>query len=200
MEIPFTKIVDFINAVGIDKLKCVREIIKMNQTDYSPIKDYYKVIRDYIIAYFKNPTEELPLPRRWPVNEVKRNLFLELFSKVKNHFGKKVEWIEGVENTQLPFEKFDIKINPDIFIKYKKEKFIIKLYFKREELEKKSADLLILLLKKSYENKNGDFIPGIYDIRNDKLITLKNVKINKDLEMTLNKEIELISSYITEIE
>jgi hypothetical protein len=197
MEFSFTKIVDFINSTGTSKIKIVRQAIEALETDYSAVKDYYKEIREHIIQYFKNPEEKFAVPKKWSSEIVKEKLFIDFAQKIKKRFRpKKIKWIDNISRKTLIFEQLDININPEIYFEHNGVKYIIKLYFKEEELNNKSAELLLLMLKKAYGEEYSDFILGIYDIRKNRLFSSDKLKISNDTEMALNEELKQFKNYV----
>ena len=201
MEFSFTKIVDFINSTGTNKLKIIRQAIEVLETDYSVVKDYYKEIREHIIQYLKNPEEKIAIPNKWSSEVVKEKLFIDLAQKIKKSFSpKKIKWIDNIHNELINIEQVDINVNPEIFAEYNGIKYIIKLYFKDDVLNKKSAELLILMLKKAYEEKYKDFVFRIYDLRRNKIYSSDKLKIDDDTEFTLNEEIKLLKRYFDRIQ
>ena len=197
MEFSFTKIVDFINSIGINKIKIVRESIEVLETDYSTIKDYYREIRKSIIQYFKNHEEKVPRPKKWSHDILKQNLFEHLAKNVQRQFNyKKCKWIENISKKTISIEGVDINVNPEIFVEYNGLKYIIKLYFKNEPLNKRSAELLILMLKKAYGANFSDYVLRIYDVRQNKLFSSDKLKIDKDTELALIEELKLFKRYL----
>ncbi len=196
MEFNFTKIVDFINSTGTNKLKIVRQAIEVLETDYSTVKDYYKEIREHIIQYFKNPKEKISIPNKWSSEVVKEKLFIDLAQTIKKRFiSKKIKWIDDVCRKTINIEGVDINVTPEIFIEYNGIKYIIKLYFKEEALNKKSAELLLLMLKKAYGEDYSDFVLGIYDIRKNRLFTSDKITFSYDTEIALHEELKQFKNY-----
>ncbi len=196
MEFNFTKIVDFINSTGTNKLKVVRQAIEVLTTDYNKVKDYYKEIREHIIQYFRNPEEKLAIPNKWSSEVVKENLFIDLAQTIKKRFRpKKIKWIDDVCRETINIEGVDINLNPEVFIDYEGVKYIIKLYFKEDPLNIRSAELLILMLKKAYGEKFPNYVLGIYDVRKNRLFSSDKLKIDEDTEFTLNEEMKLFKRY-----
>ncbi len=86
IRISFTKIIDYINSTGVDKIKCVKEAIEVEQEKYSPVKDHYKEVREHIIKHFKHPEIPLSIPKKWSFQESKQKDFIVLFENIKETF------------------------------------------------------------------------------------------------------------------
>lgn len=152
MKISLTELVDIVAKAGVRKARQVGLTAERHEDEYSVAKDFYKPLRDAIVAVHKR-------------GESKSRL-LDLFAHVRDQ--KKIGryrllvscyqkwwarndliWVDPVAGLYSR-HGITVSINPEIGLRFQNgEVLIIKLYFKAEKLSRADADLITSLMATS---------------------------------------------------
>jgi hypothetical protein len=188
IKISLTDFIDFVNKSGNPKLTKVRQI--KNRESYHPSRDFYKGLREGIIKIHE---EELPKNELFQVlDNIRKESKKEIYEKaihgyIKFWGNKKIKWFSPVTTTWKSGE-VEVKINPELGLKYGTKTIIIKLYFKSEELSKSRVAQILSLLEIQLRKKvSKECVFGVLDIKKSKLHF--NTKHDKSLLPLLEGEI-----------
>lgn len=172
IEVSLTDFVDFVCKTGSTKLTKVKQV--KNREEYSPATDFYKALREGIVAIHQNDGE------RKDLKEILENItdkkkvtnYQDCIEGYKKFWGRKdLKWFEP------PFKHWgigdlDVRINPELGLEIDKKFYIIKLYFKSDKLSKeKVTQILTLLESQLREEVEDEPIMAILDVKNSKLFT-----------------------------
>lgn len=169
--IPLTTFIDFVTKSGTPKMTVVRNW--KTRDKYDPAHDYYKRLREGIIAVHEEgqPTSTLDeLVATVPT--AKRSNYRAMVAAHKKWCRKKnIEWFEP-SRASWKAGGITVQVNPELGLAIDGERHVIKLYFKAEPLAKNRAALLLHLLHDVCTKRLKDpATAGILDVRNAKLFT-----------------------------
>lgn len=157
MKVSLTEFVDVVIRAGARKAKQVDQINDRHQQEYSVAKDFYKKVRDKIVA-----THKKSLPKHilddvmTALSDAKKvGRYRSLIDNYKRWWGRsQFGW------TQPPAGFYTrvgvtVVVNPELgLILANGESLIVKLYFKTQPLKRESADLITALMATTL--KRGD--------------------------------------------
>lgn len=185
MSVSLTKFVDFVNAKGLERRVVVERALSPDK--YEPYKDFYKKLRDAIVAMHKEnaPIDSLP-GRIRDANDIKKRHFKELvYGYQKWAKSKRIAFLED-NSCIFDLDGVELSINPELILQINGEPTVVKLYFKQENLEKDAANMiatLLLMAFQDYDKKYQNYRFGILDIRRGRLYRItSSTPINKIME------------------
>ena len=178
INISLTDFIEYVSKVGTSKFTVVNQI--HSRDEYHPAFDFWKPLRDGIIDLHQNKKEKTELDKILNdlTDKKKIKRYPELIESYKSFLGrKKTEWFEP------PFKDWEIndlrvKLNPELGLEINDKLYVIKLYFKSDNLSQMKADLILLLMNtylKKGEFKSATF--AVLDIERKKLF--ENTKLKK---------------------
>lgn len=179
VKISLTEFIDFVMKSGPSKMTKVKKVIQMRSNIYEPFKDFYKPIRDKIVSLHKNGLDKRELRKMLEElrDEKKINNYPSLVDGYIRFLGRKeISWFQPPSNKMKKGE-LNISINPELGLVIKRTRFIVKLYFKQEPLDKHHADICLTIMKNSLlkgDNKNDKF--AILDVARGKFYTTDKLK------------------------
>jgi hypothetical protein len=152
----------------------VAQIKARSLENYRPFKDFYKSLRDALIATHKSGESRESLSIRLShVREPKRRRrYDELIVHYKRWWGRKdIEWFNP------PFAIYSssgvsVSVNPEIGVEFGGDRYVIKLYFKTDQLKKSSADLITGLMASALAGGGNDRF-SVLDVERGKLYFLE---------------------------
>ncbi|WP_417558727.1 hypothetical protein [Mesoflavibacter zeaxanthinifaciens] len=170
IKISLTDFIDFVSKTGSTKLTQVKKV--KERKPYHPSTDYYKYVREGIIGIHEESGDKSEfdnLIKNTPDIRKKEN-FEKAIKGYTKFLGKKtVSWVEP------PFRHWrsgnlDVKLNPEVGLKYDGTKHYIKLYFKSEALSKMKASQILSLMESELRAKvKRDDLFCVLDVRTGKL-------------------------------
>ncbi len=149
IKITQTDYIDFLSKSGISKSSKVKAIF--NRADYHPSNDFYKSIREEIIDHLKNQKTKNDLYNFLDGmrHSKKYSRFHPLVEGYIKFIGrKKFEWIDP-PSASWTYKHLSIKMNPELGIKLGDQKYIVKLYFKEQALEKNDVKVLLWMMEQT---------------------------------------------------
>lgn len=176
IRISLTDFLDFVVAGGRPKITKVKQI--KTRADYHPNFDYYKQLRDAIVDYHEQNTNDKSyfdaFLKTSLTDEKKTKKYQHLVNHYKKILGKKK--CESVSHKKIiwTYDELEVSVNPELCLKINGEKNLIKLYFKSEKLSKLKTDVIPFLMKHALPNiKNVDYYT-IFDLHNNKILKENN--------------------------
>jgi hypothetical protein len=171
--VSLTTFVDFVIASGTPRLTVVRNARRLYAANYQPPFDYYKQLREAIIAAHsdQNPVATLQRFLDQLDNDKKREKYRSCVNAHAKWIGKKtLTWI-GCSMRKWSSGGLTVKVNPELGLCINGVDHVIKLYFKQDPLSKLRVDTILHLLGTTLPAKQAKALPGILDVPNGKLIT-----------------------------
>ncbi|MBS1495084.1 MAG: hypothetical protein JST55_16380 [Bacteroidetes bacterium] len=147
MKISLTDFVDFIALSGGKRLTKVKQIRERGK--YDPKTDFYKRIRDGIIQNQKNSkdTGELDKIVATVTDKKKKDNYTAVLNGYKKFMGKKKFESFDVPKKNWSYKELNMKLNPELGLIIKGEPHIVKLYFKKDKIEKDKVNSIICFME-----------------------------------------------------
>lgn len=170
MRVSLTELVDVVSKAGSPKATQVAQIKARSLENYRPFKDFYKSLREALIATHKggDPRDSLGA-RLSHVHEPKRRRrYDELIAHYKRWWGRKdINWFTP-PSAIYSSSGVSVSVNPEIGVEFGGDRYVIKLYFKADQLKKTSADLITGLMASALSGQ-GDEKFAVLDVERGKL-------------------------------
>ena len=163
-----TTFLDFSSKSGTAKLAVVRAF--KEQGEYDPATDFYKKIRDAMVACFEKGESILTL-KEWieTVNAKKRTHYRVVLGGVGKFIGKRaVEWFEPPRASHA-LGPVTVIVNPELGLVLNGQPHVVKLYLKDEALKPSRAELILHLMRQSLGTRVDGKRVGVLDARTGKL-------------------------------
>lgn len=172
MKISMTTFVDFVIARGTSRITRVRKAKEQYSQDYSPARDFYKQIREGIIAvhYDNQPLSSLTTIAN-QVGDRKRDLYKECVAGYKKWHGRKKIGSFPIDNATWTHGQLDVNINPELGLSVSGENYLVKLYFKKDNPSGPLLQAALYLLSLHPLCAAGNASPAILDVQAGKLKT-----------------------------
>jgi len=170
IEISLTDFVDFVSKSGGSKLTKVKQI--KNRDDYHPATDFYKALREGIIAVHRKDGSKAELNdlMNGLTDEKKIKNYPDAIAGYKKFWGnKKFTWFQPPAKHWKNGD-VDIKINPELGLEYEDKFIVIKLYMKAEKLTKDRVTQILSLLESQLRKRvEPEVLFCVLDVKNAKL-------------------------------
>jgi len=171
MRVTLTELVDIVSRAGTPKATKVAQI-KARQGEYSPQTDFYKMLRDRIVFTHKSSGEKTSLNGLMAkvTSETRLKAYPSMILAYKKWWGRKeLVWF-APPSAIYSKNGVSVSINPELGLLINGIPYVVKLYFKADQLKKTGADLVTALMECSLA---GSVDPGthfaVLDIRHGKL-------------------------------
>jgi hypothetical protein len=171
-QLSLTDFVDVVSRSGTPKANKVAEI--KHRPPYQPAFDFYKAVRDGIVA-----THENARPKSFLVGILGRlsdpkkvAAYPEIISGYKRWWGAKMlKWFPPPSGL-FSEHGIDIAVNPELGLEINGQRHLVKLYFKADPLAKNRIDIITHLMAVALgpDVANGTTM-SVLDIRNSRLIS-----------------------------
>lgn len=174
INISLTDFIEYVSKVGPSKFNVVNKI--HSREPYRPAFDFWKALREGIIGIHQGNKDKSELDKVLLdlTDKSKINRYPALIESYKSFLGRKrIGWFEP---PFIEWKKNDlrVKLNPELGLDINGRLYVIKLYFKSEQLSQMKADLILLLMNTKL--KKGDF--------NDVTFAVLDVERKKIFEKT----------------
>ena len=190
-KISLTSFIDIIRKAGTQKITKINSVIKQ-YGNYSPSVDFYKKIRDKIVEFFEGKCSREELIDFHLLQTPSKMSHYSVISKgVVTWAGRKDYTWFTPDRAIWGNPEIQISINPELGLIIDDKKYIIKLYFKSEQIRKTDADIILELMKLSIDS--NDIVVGVLDVRNSRLIT--STREIDGLDDAIKAELAYIESY-----
>ena len=186
MQITSTSYIDFLLSTGLARVGKVRQIRRMYDGGYMQGGDYYRPVREGIVAMHRSGADPSTLDRI--VDEcqpARRDHYRACVSGHQEFMkNKRLVWTRKPTAGTWGHGDLQVVVNPELLLTIDGAPHRTKLYFKAEPLHQARADLLIELLKLG--DGDGAAAIGILDVRRAKLFTQR--RRSADYVMLLQSE------------
>lgn len=192
-RITLTDFIEVVTKSGSPKATKVSQL--KNRPDYAPATDFYKALRDGLVALHKRSGTKADLSSltKGLTDAKKIANYPLMVAGYKKWWGRKVlEWFEPSGDTYTQ-SGIDVAINPELGLVVNGQLHVVKLYFKADALTKTKADLIVTLMAhvlESSEPAGTQF--SVLDVRNSKLFTY--AAAGKSFKPMVDAELSYIAS------
>jgi hypothetical protein len=184
VKISSTDFVDFINKKGTRKITKVKEV--NNRGEYNPAFDFYRGLRNQIIDTLKYNRESVNITDYVnELNDSKKRANYDNVSKGFLKFLKKnnYSWVNPNQGL-YEISELSINVNPEVGLSIKGELYLVKLYFKDDNLGKEEAQVFLNLMQQTLcDGIFKDYKCALLDLRKGKLHKHNHKEFIEDLFM-----------------
>lgn len=173
IQISLTRFLDFAMKSGSPKLTSLQETKKQLMDGYSPAIDYYKQIRDAIVAHHKEgkPFSTVESVAANVNNESKRENYPAVAAGYKLFRGKrKITWFAPPQGNWSA-QGIRVSLNPELGLEFGGVRHVVKLYFKSDQPRKLEVRAILSLMDAELQDSKSTLNMGVLDVRRAKLIT-----------------------------
>lgn len=170
MKISLTDFVDFVALTGGRKLSKVKEIKERGA--YHPKTDYYKAIRDAIIAFHTSngDMQNIGNSIKGIADNSKKKNYQSIFNGYSKFLGKKELEYFNPPRKEWSHNELNIMLNPELGLIIKDTPHVVKLYFKKSTIERERVNSIICFLETELlEACDENHIFTVLDVPNSKL-------------------------------
>lgn len=187
--VPMSMFVEFTVAQGTSRVACVAD----SKRDYDPRFDFYKGFRERAIRQlvdgwdplaFRRFLREVRNPRKQASYEACR-AGLTKWARSKDLSARRAQ------NGTWDAAGLEVRVNPELRLTVDSRKYLVKLYFKADEISTARLNNTLFLLS---EIAPRGFQAAILDTRRGHLITLSN--LDPDLDALLVSEAAAFSALL----
>lgn len=172
MRISLTDFVDLVARTGPRKASKVAQLQARQSDPYHPCKDFYKPVRDSIVAVHRRGERKAAVTERlaWAQGSKREARQTYLAGRYQSWWGRKnLVWVEP-RSAHYEGEGVCISVNPELGLLINGRLHIVKLYFKADRLEKQSAELIIGLMELTL-GSSEDATFSVLDVERRRLFT-----------------------------
>ncbi|MHB8954571.1 MAG: hypothetical protein ACYC4U_16490 [Pirellulaceae bacterium] len=173
IDISLTRFLDFTMKSGAPKLTSLQQTKKQLADRYNPATDYYKQIRDAIVAHHRDgrPFSTVETVATNVNNRSKQDNYPAIAAGYKSFQGKtQVKWFSPPQGNWTA-QGVRVSLNPELGLEIKGTPHVIKLYFKADQPRKLEVRAILSLMDAELQNPNGSLVMCVLDVRRGKLIT-----------------------------
>lgn len=180
IRLSLTDLVDIVSKSGTPKATKVSHV--KARPDYEPAHDFYRPLREQIIAIHRNGEQRGSLDKVMGGISDRKKLgnYPELIQGYKKWWGRNTfQWYEPQRSTYTS-NGVSVMVNPELGLKFGSETHLIKLYFKSESLSKLKIDIITNLMElelRSLCDKKEKM--SVLDVRSSRLFTYDSTRIIK---------------------
>lgn len=162
-----TTFIDFVLKSGTPRLTVLRKAKAEYAQQYSPAKDFYKLLRQSIVEMHLNKMSIIGLDTLLGGLNDQRKVrpYRECIAGYKKWCGRsEFEWVKPF-NAQWIRGHLVVRVNPELGVSIDGITHFVKLYFKSDKLTKPRIEAMFCLLSQSLSNDFGEAKVGILDVR-----------------------------------
>jgi hypothetical protein len=174
-QLSLTQLVDVVSKSGTPKANCVKKIKHQMDEPYDPATDYYKGIREALIAAHQEGLGKAHITEAAASAYGRKiDAYEEIATAYKSWWGKKeISWFDPPRAVWEPDDIFGVAVNPELGLCINGSKHVIKLYFKSDTLAKNRVDIITHLMHDQLSDECADCSFSVLDVRNKKLHTIE---------------------------
>ncbi|MDN4166058.1 hypothetical protein QWY31_11130 [Cytophagales bacterium LB-30] len=197
-KIPMSVFINFLSSRGLDRRKCVQASLF---EPYSPLKDFYKPLREKMIDVFRRDGDisEYEDFLRNLSHDLKREHYRPLISSIRQLYKKykRIEWFVP-RSAIWSYDKLQVTVNPELGLILDGRFFLVKLYFKNKKLEKSEQESILAIMEDAFSSEDLGAECVIWDLPRNKIIKSKGK--SKDLINYMRMEVEIFLRIKIEIQ
>jgi hypothetical protein len=167
LEIPIISFVDFVMATGPARLTKVKEIKEL-LGEYEPYKDFYKDIREAIVADHRNGVGGHVESVLAVCPASKEEHFQEIAKGYRRFLRKAVGVRASGSAASWSYKDLTVAVNPELAVGFRGQSHLVKLYFKKVPLAQRRVDVALYLMQRSLGAKSDRRI-ALLDTRRARL-------------------------------
>jgi hypothetical protein len=173
IDMTLTRFVDFALKTGAPRYTSLRETKRQIAKGYSPASDYYKQIREAIVAHHKDgaPISQFDAVAQNVDVPSKKENYAAIAAGYKSFLGRReMAWFPPPQGVWVS-SGLRVSLNPELGLVIKDVSHVVKLYFKQQEPRKLEVKAILALMDAELQDAASRFRMGLLDVRRGKLIT-----------------------------
>jgi hypothetical protein len=170
LQVTSTTYMDFLLRTGLARLRVVRDARSQYEEDYQQGRDYYRRLREGIIAMHRNGEDPSILHRVVETAPVKKQKnFADCVKGYETWMrGKGIVWSRRPQPTIWKHGELSVLVNPELMMNVDGVPYKVKLYFKPARIKQVGANLVINLHELAGLQSEK---VAVLDVRNGRLFT-----------------------------
>ncbi len=172
IEVSMTTFVDFVASSGSSRLTSVRQAKRAYGEPYGPARDFYRPLREAIVAMHEAGAPEQSLDSALDnlTDPRKVAAYRECVTAYQRWCGqKRFVWV-GTRSEDWQYGDLVIRVNPELGIRINGTAHVVKLYFKSTIPSKTKFETMFQLLRSGLQSGDASCRPAVLDVRRGKLI------------------------------
>ena len=169
LDISLTTFIDFAAKSGTRRITCVREARALYDQDYHPARDFWRGLRQAIIALHQGDGARADLDAlllRVPSRKSER--YEQSIAGYKRFLGRhELSWFEP-PHTRWDSGNLSVRVNPELGLLIDGEPHLVKLYMKQASIAKFEMDAMLYLLRQSTPPHLDGATPLVVDVARGK--------------------------------
>lgn len=167
--VSLTTFIDFVVASGTSRITRVRRAKERYLHPYDPAADFYKRVRNGIVEYHKSGAA-LETVLEEVTDKKKRKIYPDCIKGYRKWMGRRqFKWVQPAHPVLWESGKLMVRVNPELGLISGDDEYLIKLYFKADELSKSRVDTMLHLIQATLTQDSTPLRPGILDVQRGKL-------------------------------
>lgn len=171
VEVGLTKFIDFILKTGTTKLTVVKEAKRQNESQYDPMVDFYRILREGVVAFHKKGENKQALDAIMVKirSKVKLNTYPDFLGGYKKFLGRKsFDWFTPPK-AEWSHGGLVVRVNPELGLQLGDSKMAVKMYLRSQgELDKRRAALITHVMQAVLGAKYAGVTMCVLDVKNGK--------------------------------
>ena len=167
-----TDFVDVVSKSGTPKATKVAEV--KNRPPYQPAFDFYKPLREHIVATHESGSGKSTLGQVMPgISDPKKiSSYPPILASYRKWWGRKnLVWFSPPSGL-FSDHGIDVSVNPELGLEINGNRHLIKLYFKADPLSKSRTAIIAHLMAVTLGNRcQAGTTMSLLDIRNSRLLS-----------------------------
>ena len=172
-DVSLTRFVDFVIKSGTPKLTVVRDTKKQIAAGYDPATDYYKRIRDAIVAHHKGKHAYAAVDKiaSTVTNKSKQTNYPLIATGYKKFLGRRsIKWFTPPKSPWT-HSGLRVQLNPELGLEFGGKRYVVKLYFKGDQPRKLEVKSILALMELELQTPSRPKTMALLDVRRSNLIT-----------------------------
>lgn len=168
MRISLTDVADVASKAGSPKITKVAQIKARSTTAYSPAFDFYKQLRDGIVAVHKRDGDAIELDQiLFGVTEKRRREgYPALIGAYRDWWrDKSLTWFSPASGV-FEHAGCSVAVNPELGLVVDGAAHVVKLYFRTDPLSQVGVDVIAGLMQSTLHSHHPDAKFAVFDVRN----------------------------------
>lgn len=192
---PQLSLTDFVDiAISNDPIAKVNKMAQIkNRPQYGPAQDYWRALRDTIIDAHRNGQAKNVLDAA--VHHAHPNRlgnYQNAVTAYKTWWGRKaITWFDP-QMQLYSVQGVDVRVNPELGLVINGQQYLIKLYFKAEQMTSRRAEIILLLMSCTLSQFFPNATMAVLDVQRGHLFT--NTNNLQRLQIALNAELSYIAT------
>lgn len=169
-DVSFTTFLRFLSAQPVTRLHVVRDAMDRYSEDYSPAKDYWRLLRNRIVEYERSglPRDHLSGYHEQVGLRKSGNYQTAIEDYLRWRGRKALQWVEP-PRWHWESDGLRVRVNPELGFRVDDALQVVKLYFEGTPLRARRLGAALHLLSTGAAHGDIPILPSILDVRRRRL-------------------------------